>query len=264
MVDSRELRTLRDRQEAARVALDRIGYASPGSAPMLVQVYQQTTIPTATGKFFAAHPVDPGGAEGEGNTPTFSADSGTVFVLVVGSRVPIAGDYLIAEPIDGRWVAESGRKKLGQCPLSMEESYTLTDEYFGITATITTTDGIDWNGCAVASWPGGTFIMMPGVFEVIPPCAVGLNYRMRYATFAAGPSLQITYKLPNDYVVGDSLVPGASGCGGTPTPSHTLGAAEITRVSWNCPPGFQAVYGLAAGALYLSSIISPGERIRIG
>lgn len=115
MADSREqeLRTLRGRQEQTRRVLDRIGYVSPGTAPMLVQVFQQTTIPTTTGKYYACHPVDPGGAECEGCIPTFTAEAGTVFVLVVGPRVPVAGDYLIAKPIGGRWVAE---KTGGGCP----------------------------------------------------------------------------------------------------------------------------------------------------
>lgn len=50
--------------------------------------------------------MTPGGPECEGCIPTFTADAGTVFVLVVGSRAPVAGDYLIAKPIGGRWVAE--------------------------------------------------------------------------------------------------------------------------------------------------------------
>jgi hypothetical protein len=110
MVDG-PFRMLRRRQSGADADLDRRRGESvvPGPA-LLVQVFAETTVPTATGKYFACHPVVPSGTEGEGGTPSFAVDTAqTLYVAIFGIRVPVAGDRLIARLVGGRWVGESGK-----------------------------------------------------------------------------------------------------------------------------------------------------------
>lgn len=103
-----EFRTLRDRQRELFRLADRLRLPPQSSSCELARVYQQHSIPTATGKYFACHSSRPAGTEAEGTTPTFADDSGEpMFVLVIGDRVPVAGDYLVAHAVDGRWVARS-------------------------------------------------------------------------------------------------------------------------------------------------------------
>jgi hypothetical protein len=108
-----EFRILRRRQAELREELDR-QYRAPVTAGVpteLVQVYNGGHMPTSTGKFFLTHPATLMGAETEGGAGSFTVDSThTVPVFVTGSRVPAAGDYLIAQHLDYRWVAESGGK----------------------------------------------------------------------------------------------------------------------------------------------------------
>jgi hypothetical protein len=78
-----------------------------GNPALLVQVFQQTTLPTTTGVFYACHPVTAMGTEVEGGPATFSVNTGqTLLVLVEGSHAPASGDYLVARFVADRWVAE--------------------------------------------------------------------------------------------------------------------------------------------------------------
>jgi hypothetical protein len=110
LTDDRELRTLRRRQAelADRLARDPGDTLAQGPA-LLVKVFAETAVPTATLKYFACHPVKVGGAESEGTAPTLTADaSQKLYVAVLGGPVPVAGDYLIARLVGGRWVAGKG------------------------------------------------------------------------------------------------------------------------------------------------------------
>ena len=68
----------------------------------LVQVFRQRSVPTTTGCFYAAHPVDLFGGVGEGVAPGLAADTSvTMYVYVAGGRPPVAGDYLLAHEVIG-------------------------------------------------------------------------------------------------------------------------------------------------------------------
>lgn len=100
-----EARTLRSRVAELADALDRLdSESSDGNPAMLVQTVAVGTYPTAANKFFAAHPVDPGGPEGEGNTISATVGGGIVYLANLGSAVPPAGTKLLARSINGRWV----------------------------------------------------------------------------------------------------------------------------------------------------------------
>lgn len=105
-----ENRLLRDRLGALDASVDRSRLRpADAAARLLVQVYDGGSMPTANDHYFACYPVDMGGMETEGGTGTPYVDTTkTVFVDVLGSQVPVAGDFLTAYAVGGRWVAERG------------------------------------------------------------------------------------------------------------------------------------------------------------
>jgi len=107
---SNPYRVLRDRTEGGRDLMGRIAPALPSSsAAQLVQIGNGGHMPTATNAIFLGYPAFLDGAETEGGSPAYHVDgTRTVPVLVIGSRVPVAGDFLVARAVGGRWVAESG------------------------------------------------------------------------------------------------------------------------------------------------------------
>jgi hypothetical protein len=87
---------------------------------MVGQVYDAGDIPTEVPAYFAVHPVTVGGVEAENEGVTFDVSTGTSHFAVIGSTVPAVGDYLIADAIDGRWVAgyqKSEASCVAECPL---------------------------------------------------------------------------------------------------------------------------------------------------
>lgn len=111
---SDELRTLRERLSALYARADSLSSGGPSTAFGLFQVYREHTVPTATPRYFACHPVDPGGTEVEGGPFTGTADTdSTAYVAVFGSKIPKAGDYLIASIVGGRWVTGVGQGQDG-------------------------------------------------------------------------------------------------------------------------------------------------------
>lgn len=106
----RAFRTLRGRQAEAEAGRDgRRGESVTQGPALLVEVFAEATVPTATGKYFACHPVVLGGVEAEGETPSFAADAAqALYVAVLGGTAPEAGDRLLARLVGGRWLAESG------------------------------------------------------------------------------------------------------------------------------------------------------------
>ena len=105
----RELRALRDRQAASDASLDRsIAPIGGGAARRLVQIINNGSMPTSGDHYFAAVPLDVGGVEKEGGAATSSAGSAIMYVDVLGTMAPVAGDQLTAYAVGGRWVAEHG------------------------------------------------------------------------------------------------------------------------------------------------------------
>ncbi|MHB8397361.1 MAG: hypothetical protein ACYDCI_00280 [Candidatus Limnocylindrales bacterium] len=85
------------------------------AARRLVQIVSNGSMPTATGHYFAAVPVDVGGTEVEGGTATTDVGSAVMYVDVIGSTVPSVGDQLVAYGVGGRWVAERGGNGAAGC-----------------------------------------------------------------------------------------------------------------------------------------------------
>jgi hypothetical protein len=104
-----EFRILRHRLRDLEARLDRFPhFVTHRVRSECVQVFNGGSMPTAAGKFFAVHPVNVMGTEAEGQAGTFTVDSTQHFyTAVLGSRVPAAGDNLIASAVNYRWVAES-------------------------------------------------------------------------------------------------------------------------------------------------------------
>ena len=79
------------------------------SARMLVKVFDGGSMPTAAERVYFTHPVLLTGSEAEGGTGTLTVDTATtVPVIVLGDVPSVAGDYLTAYAVGGRWVAERG------------------------------------------------------------------------------------------------------------------------------------------------------------
>jgi hypothetical protein len=84
----------------------------------LVQVYNGGAMPTTVPAVYLTHPAMMNGAETEAAAPTFDVDATTTIpVVVLGPRVPVAGDYLVAHGLGGRMVAQ-GTKPSGPPTLS--------------------------------------------------------------------------------------------------------------------------------------------------
>ena len=96
----------RERNAALADALGRFGAeAGEGGLSVLVQTFAETTYPTDANAFYAMHPVEVDGPEGEGDAATFTADeTRTLYAYNLGSAVPPVGTIVIAHLRSGRWV----------------------------------------------------------------------------------------------------------------------------------------------------------------
>lgn len=96
-----------ERERAAHAAADlgRFGEEyGEGGLSALVQTTAETTYPTTANAYFAVHPVEIDGAEGEGDAAAFTADSTRTFhAYNLGSALPPAGTIVIAHLRSGRW-----------------------------------------------------------------------------------------------------------------------------------------------------------------
>lgn len=106
----RELTLLRRRIDNLETVLDsQRGQTQAGTVTILVQVFQETAIPTESGKYFACHPVAISGTESEGSMPTFTPDTTQkLYVAILGTQVPVAGDVIRARMVGGRWESTEG------------------------------------------------------------------------------------------------------------------------------------------------------------
>jgi len=117
MNDQAFQRLARLRDEAIRARASGADTMALGGSPrFLGQVASGGEIPSSTKKVFFVHPVTLDGLEREGGLASLSADtSRTIPVVMIGSRVPSAGDLIMAFSIGGRWVANSGASSLLNC-----------------------------------------------------------------------------------------------------------------------------------------------------
>lgn len=133
-VDRNRMEELRDRLDLR----DRLG--PDQTQRMLVQVYDGGSIPTTVPKVYLTHPVLIGADDTEGATPSLSADTSTTIpVVMLGPRVPVADDYLVAHAIGGRWLAGDNKGGLPAttctpCNFPARNlTITYTDDRFGTT-----------------------------------------------------------------------------------------------------------------------------------
>lgn len=104
-----EQRILRARISDLYDLMDRTTQSpGPYSTPcMAVQIVDDGAMPTAPDNVFFANVVNAiGGTEVEGGTADFNVDATRTVPIVVLNGVPSVGDYLLAEAVGGRWVAE--------------------------------------------------------------------------------------------------------------------------------------------------------------
>jgi hypothetical protein len=77
-----------------------------GTARQLVCVYNGGSMPNEPDRFYLANPAYLNGAEAEGGSSGPSVDTSQTIVVDVLGKAPMAGDYLTAYAVGGRWVAE--------------------------------------------------------------------------------------------------------------------------------------------------------------
>jgi hypothetical protein len=140
-----------------------------GAARRLVQVYDGGAIPTAPDHIFLTHPAEIDGVETEGGTATFAVDTTTTIPVDVLWHPAVAGDYLVAYAVGGRWVSEimgappPGNPCCGTCTntprvLSLTET-NLT--FFSGPVTLTYAGGAVWTGSNTYPYPGAALIGCP-------------------------------------------------------------------------------------------------------
>jgi hypothetical protein len=136
---AREARILRDRQTAHEDALDRAtnDAGAFGAARIIGQVYNGGAMPNTTPRVYLTHPVLISGPETEGGSPTLTVDTDASVPVVVLGKAPVAGDYLTAYAVGGRWVSEELTHSNTccccdwWCPGTAPSVITLLDPVFG-------------------------------------------------------------------------------------------------------------------------------------
>lgn len=175
-----EIRRLRRRQADLDAAMDRAeGEPTAREAAFLGRVYSGGAIPATVPNTYLTHPVVLSGTESEGTAPTAVVNTAAgVPVVVLGPRVPIVGDDLLARKVGGRWVAQTGKVSGG-------DTVALTN-CTGCTATPTTThftvtggscDGGILQNCTLVYGP------TPAVYA---PLALGANSVISVEEFTDG------------------------------------------------------------------------------
>jgi hypothetical protein len=154
-------RILRHRHDDLQLDIDQaIRTPTPRTDRMLVQLYNNGSMPTSVPGMFLGHPIELSGNECEGCTAGQSIDSSmSIPVVVLGPKVPVAGDKLVAISVAGRWVAESGsgvrrslQLKVYGCTAGIPNAaIVISDLTTGDTVGTYTSDG---DGTVTATWSG--------------------------------------------------------------------------------------------------------------
>jgi hypothetical protein len=114
--DADEFRQLRRRAEDALDALDRPGPLGNPARTYVGAIYDGGALPTAVPRVFLTRPVDLACNEAEGAVPAAPADpSASIPVLVLGPKVPAAGESLVARKVQGLWVSQVTGTSTGGC-----------------------------------------------------------------------------------------------------------------------------------------------------
>jgi hypothetical protein len=96
---------LRRRQDEVRRLMESAGAApsSPG-AVYVGEICNGGAIPTAVPRVYMTKPVRTVATEDEGQTPTFTVGGCEIPVLILGPRIPVAGEKIVCRAIQGLWV----------------------------------------------------------------------------------------------------------------------------------------------------------------
>ena len=94
-----------DRRRSIASDLPTLAAAPLSGRSIVVKVVDDGAIPTTVPKYFACVPVTPSGTETEGGSRTLTDGTGRIYVCVLGPAVPMAGTYLLASEVGGRWAA---------------------------------------------------------------------------------------------------------------------------------------------------------------
>lgn len=198
-----EARYLRLIQAEAADALDRLVEAPPeGTASFLGVVYDGGDLSTSADRVVLMHPVEMDGDDGEGDTPTFTADeTRSIPVVAIGSPAPKAGDRLEAYAVGGRWVAEVGCGSSSGPPDSCASCP--TSHFSGLrNLTLSWSNGSIGPGSTPLAWVGPGCIWETGcdsaVWARLDLTATTPSLRLR--TFAVGDC-------PNGTPIGDCSWP---------------------------------------------------------
>lgn len=85
-----------------------------GTLRQLVCVYNGGAMPAEPDHYYLTNPTYLNGAETEGGIGSLSVDSSQTIVVDVLGKAPMAGDYLAAYAVGGRWVAELTTTQTGK------------------------------------------------------------------------------------------------------------------------------------------------------
>jgi hypothetical protein len=236
---------LRRRQTEMEPMLDQqLGQTVTQGPSLLVQVFAETTVPTAALKYFACHPLTISGSESEGTVPTLTVDTTQkLYVAVLGSKVPVAGDNLIARLIGGRWVAENGG---------------------GIPAVVSCgTIKVTVNGCNTKSMPGAVVTLSRKLVATITVTNGGTGYTSAptvtfgttngngataTATISGGAVTAVTVTAGGAYTAAPTV--GFTGGGGSGATATSTLSAATTVDTVTTSLGLQTVTITNAGSGY--------------
>jgi hypothetical protein len=120
------LRVIRDRLADLEAQVGALANRPLSTSQRVAKITDLGHIPTTTGVYFAANPANLIGTEVEGGPASAPADSSVIYVLMVGSQAPVAGDLVVAKQIHGRWVAQklqpSNKPKCQPCNTPLDGS----------------------------------------------------------------------------------------------------------------------------------------------
>lgn len=85
-----------------------------GTLRQLVCVYNGGAMPAEPDHYYLTNPTYLNGAETEGGIGSLSVDTSQTIVVNVLGKAPMAGDYLTAYAVGGRWVAELTTTQTGK------------------------------------------------------------------------------------------------------------------------------------------------------
>lgn len=190
----KEARILRDRAAARDARRDNASSrrTSSGAARKLVQVFEETSLPTEPNRFVATHPVELDCPEREGADCTPTADTDTTIYVAMLNSTAAVGDMLVAVHTGGKWFAEKGKAKPPPCRFVCGPFVTISGTGAGALATCTVGD--DGTISDVTLLSGGHGYDATPTVTIAPPTSPPIGSGGALATVSAtvGPVVQLT------------------------------------------------------------------------